>query len=120
VWADVEMVDVYAKAQKMCALFTELAEGRCGKHGITLYGHRDWATRGSHVCLAHEQAYAVMQALISRSVIGDFRAPDMMRFGFAPLYNSFADVWDAVEHLALVLDGKLWDVPEFREKKAVT
>ena len=120
VWADVEMADVYAKAQKMCALFTELAEGACGKLGVTLYGSRDWATRGSHVCLRHEQAYAVMQALIARGVIGDFRAPDMMRFGFAPLYNSYADVWDAVEHLAQVLDGRLWDVPEFREKKAVT
>ena len=120
VWADVEMVDVYAKAQKMCALFTELAEARCGAHGVTLYGSRDFAHRGSHVCLRHTQAYAIMQALISRRVIGDFRAPDMMRFGFAPLYNSYADVWDAVEVLREVLDERLWDVAEFRERKAVT
>ena len=120
VWADVEMADVYAKAQKMCALFVELTEARCGAHGISLYGTRNWAARGSHVCLRHDQSYAIMQALISRRIIGDFRAPDMMRFGFAPLYNSFADVWDAVEHLAQVLDGKLWDVPEFRARKAVT
>ncbi len=120
VWADIEMVDVYAKAQKMCALFVELAEARCGAHGVTLYGSRDFAHRGSHVCLRHTQAYAIMQALISRRVIGDFRAPDMMRFGFAPLYNSYVDVWDAVEVLRGVLDGGLWDVEEFRERKAVT
>ncbi len=120
VWADVEMVDVYAKAQKMCALFVELAEARCGAHGISLYGSRDWSHRGSHVCLRHDQSYAIMQALISKRVIGDFRSPDMMRFGFAPLYNSYADVWDAVEVLHQVLDKKLWDVPQFRERKAVT
>ena len=120
VWADVEMVDVYAKAQKMCALFTELAEARCGAHGVALYGTRDWGHRGSHVCLRHDQAYAIMQAMIHAKVIGDFRSPDMMRFGFAPLYNSYADVWDAVEKLAQVLDQKLWDTPEFRDRKAVT
>ena len=120
VWAGVEMVDVYAKAQKMCALFTELAEERCGAYGITLYGSRNWSVRGSHVCLRHPEAYAVMQALISKRVIGDFRGPDMMRFGFAPLYNSYADVWDAVEVLHNVLDRRLWDVPQFRDRKAVT
>jgi kynureninase len=120
VWADVEMVDVYAKAQKMCALFVELAEARLVKHNVKLYGARDFATRGSHVALRHEQSYAIMQALISKRVIGDFRAPDMMRFGFAPLYNSYTDVWDAVEVLREVLDEKLWDVPKFRERKAVT
>ena len=120
VWVDVEMVDVYAKAQKMCALFTELAEARCGKHGVKLYGSRDWGHRGSHVCLRHDEAYAIMQAMIHAKVIGDFRSPDMMRFGFAPLYNSYADVWDAVEKLSQVLDGRLWEVAEFRERKAVT
>jgi kynureninase len=120
VWADVDMVDVYAKAQKICALFVELAEARLATHNIKLYGARDFAKRGSHVCLRHEQSYAIMQALIAKRVIGDFRAPDMMRFGFAPLYNSYTDVWDAVEVLRDVLDEKLWDVPKFRERKAVT
>ncbi len=120
VWADVAMVDVYAKAQKMCALFTELAEARLAKHDVKFYGLRDFAGRGSHVCLRHEQSYAIMQALISKRIIGDFRSPDMMRFGFAPLYNSYADVWDAVEMLREVLDEKLWDVQKFRERKAVT
>jgi kynureninase len=120
VWADVNMEDVYVKAKQMCGMFAELAEERCGKHGVKLFGSRDMNARGSHVCLQHPESYAVMQALIARGVIGDFRAPDLIRFGFAPLYNRFVDVYDAVEHLAQVLDGKLWDVPEFRMRKAVT
>jgi kynureninase len=120
VWADVDMHDVYAKAQKQCAMFAELAEQRCGKHGIKLFGSRDFSKRGSHVCLEHDESYAVMQALISRKVIGDFRAPNLMRFGFAPLYVSFADVFDAVEILADVLDNRLWDDPKFKAKNAVT
>ncbi len=120
VWADVDMADIYAKAQKQCAMFAELAEQRCGKHGIKLFGGRDFSKRGSHVCLAHDQSYAVMQALISRKVIGDFRAPNLMRFGFTPLYVSYADVYDAVEILADVLDNRLWDNPKFLAKNAVT
>jgi kynureninase len=120
VWADVDMNVVYAKAQKQCAMFTALAEVRCGKHGIKLFGSRDFTKRGSHVCLEHDESYAVMQALISRKVIGDFRAPNLMRFGLTPLYVSYADVYDAVEILADVLDNRLWDDPKFRAKNAVT
>ena len=61
-----------------------------------------------------------MQALIAAKVIGDFRAPDMIRFGFTPLYTRYADVWDAVDGLARILDGRLWDQPQFRARKAVT
>ena len=76
--------------------------------------------RGSHVSLHHPQGYAVMQALIASGVVGDFRMPDMMRFGFTPLYTSFAEVWDAVEILARILEGEEWDQPQFLAKKAVT
>ncbi len=117
VWADVTMEDIYEKAKKLCGLFVELAEQRCE---VKLFGSRDMNTRGSHVCLQHPESYAIMQALIAHGVVGDFRAPDLMRFGFAPLYNSFADVWDSVEILAKILSERLWDVPEFRVKKAVT
>jgi kynureninase len=120
VWADVDMDVVYAKAQKQCAMFTELAEARCGRHGIKLFGSRDFSKRGSHVCLEHEQSYAVMQALISRKLIGDFRAPNLMRFGFTPLYVSYTDVYDAVEILADVLDNRIWDNPKFLAQNAVT
>jgi kynureninase len=66
------------------------------------------------------EGYAVMQALIAAKVIGDFRAPDLIRFGFTPLYTRYADVWDAVDCLARILDGRLWDQPQFRARKAVT
>ncbi len=116
----VDMVKLHAKAKKQCALFAELAEQRCGKLGISVHGSRDWDSRGSHVCLAHDEAYAVMQALISRKVIGDFRAPNLMRFGFTPLYTGFADVYDAVEHLHQVLSKHIWDKPKFKAKAVVT
>jgi kynureninase len=119
-WADVDMEIVYAKAKTMCQLFAQLAEEQCGPFGIKLFGGRDFAERGSHVCLQHPESYAVMQALIARKVIGDFRAPDLLRFGFAPLYNSFEDVWNAVAILKDVLASSAWNVPEFRQKKAVT
>lgn len=81
---------------------------------------RALADRGSHVSLHHPEGHAVMQALIAANVVGDFRAPDMMRFGFTPLYTSFRDVWDAVEILARILDGRDWGQAEFRARKAVT
>ena len=61
-----------------------------------------------------------MQALIAANVVGDFRAPDMMRFGFTPLYTSFADVWDAVDILVRILERREWDQPQFRARNAVT
>ena len=120
VWKGVDMKKLHAKAQKQCAMFAELAEERCGKFGITVHGEQNWAERGSHVCLAHDESYAIMQALISRKVIGDFRAPNLMRFGFTPLYVSYTDVYDAVEHLHTVLSKRLWDKKKFKAKSAVT
>jgi len=119
-WKGVSMQRLYAKAVKQCALFAELAEQRCGKFGISVFGEPNFAERGSHVCLQHEQAYAVMQAMIVRGVVGDFRAPNLMRFGFTPLYVSYADVYDAVEHLHEVLSRKLWNKKKFLAKKSVT
>jgi kynureninase len=76
--------------------------------------------RGGHVCFAHKEGYAVMQALIARGVIGDFRAPDLMRFGFSPLFLSYADVWRAADRLADVLRTEEWRRPEFNRRGAVT
>jgi kynureninase len=81
---------------------------------------REAQARGSHVAFRHAQAYAVMQGLIARGVIGDFRAPDLMRFGFAPLYNRHADIWHAVEALHDVLQTGAWDRAEFKQRNAVT
>jgi kynureninase len=115
------MAGLRRKSVALTRLFIELVESRCAGHGLTLASPRDDAQRGSQVCFAHaDAAYAVMQALIARNVIGDFRAPDILRFGFTPLYTRFVDVWDAVEQLQQVLDSGEWREPRFNQRTAVT
>ena len=121
------MAALRAKSLALTDLFIELVETRCAGHGLTLATPRVHAQRGSQVCLARGAgAYAIVQALIARNVIGDFRAgdgglhPDILRFGFTPLYIGFEDVWQAVEHLRQVLDSGEWQRPEFNQKHAVT
>ena len=113
------MRDVQAKSRKLSQLFIEEVEVRCGKE-VSLASPRDPESRASHVVFAHPSGYAVMQALIARGVIGDFRAPDLMRFGFAPLYNSFADMVRAANILADILATREWDQPRFHERAKVT
>lgn len=120
VWDDVDIGAVRAKSVALCTLFVDLVARRCAGHGITVAGPREMALRGSHVALHHPQGHAVMQALVAAGVVGDFRAPDMMRFGFTPLYTRFTDVWDAVDTLATILASRAWDRPHFQARKAVT
>ena len=120
VWDDVDMQVLRTKSLALCKTFIDLVESRLSAHGVTVEGPRDMNARGSHVSIHHPQGYAVMQALIAANVVGDFRAPDMMRFGFTPLYTSFAEVWDAVDIMARILDGQEWNQPQFLAKKAVT
>jgi kynureninase len=109
------------KSLALTDLFISLVEERCANEGLTLVTPRDHARRGSQVCLAREEgAYAIVQALIARGVIGDFRAPDILRFGFTPIYTSFEDVWNAVEHMKQVFDSGEWRRSEFNQKHAVT
>jgi kynureninase len=95
-------------------------ETRCAGHGLTLTGPRDMAERGLHVSFAHPDAHAIVQALIARGVIGDFRDPDIARFGFSPLYLSHAEVWEAVEILREILETRAHERPEYRARAAVT
>jgi kynureninase len=120
VWDDVDMGVLRKKSLDLCRTFIGLVESRFAAHGVKVAGPRGMAERGSHVSLHHPQGYAVMQALIAANVVGDFRSPDMMRFGFTPLYTSFAEVWDAVDILTRILDGREWDQPQFLARKAVT
>ena len=115
----VAMRDLVAKARTLTQLFVDAVEARCGS-SVRLESPRDPAGRGSHVVFAHPEGYAVMQALIARGVIGDFRAPDHMRFGFAPLYTRFADAWRAAEILGEILATREWDQPRFRARAKVT
>ncbi len=103
------MAAIRAKSLALTDLFIELVETRCAGHGLELVTPREHARRGSQVSLMHPHGYAVMQALIRRGVIGDYREPGIIRFGFAPLYNSYADVWDAVEILRQILEARDYD-----------
>jgi kynureninase len=118
-FAGIAMRDVEAKAGGLSRLFVDEVEARCGDQ-VRLASPRDASHRGSHVVFAHPDGYAVMQALIARGVIGDFRAPDLMRFGFAPLYNRFSEVWRAAKTLGDILASREWDHPRFRERAKVT
>jgi len=115
-----DLTQLRAKSQALTEAFITLVEARCAGQGLSLATPRDPARRGSQVSLAHEQGYAVMQALIARGVVGDFRAPDLLRFGFSPLYIRHVDVWDAAETLRDVLVTGAWRRPEFLHRAAVT
>ncbi|MBS3021814.1 Kynureninase [Comamonas sp. PE63] len=132
------MAALRKKSLALTDLFIQLVEERCQGHGLGLATPREHAARGSQVCLTREEglgldgqnsgAYAIVQALIARGVIGDFRKgdggtgkhKDILRFGFTPLYVGFADVWNAVEHLRQVLESGEWQRPEFNTVHAVT
>ncbi|NMU90732.1 kynureninase [Achromobacter ruhlandii] len=117
---EADMAEVRRKSLALGDLFIALVEERCAGHPLTLVTPRDHAQRGSHVSLRHPNGYEVMQALIARGLIGDYREPEVLRFGLTPLYFGYADVWDAVEILKDVLDSKAWDKPEFKQRSAVT
>ena len=132
------MAALRTKSLALTGLFMALVEQRCAHLGLALVTPKDTACRGSQVCLSFAPggasepaarvgtgAYAIVQALIARGVIGDFRAgnaqhPDILRFGFTPMYLGFDDVWQAVEHLCQVLDSGEWQQPRFNQKHAVT
>ena len=109
VFAQTDMAAIRAKSLALTDLFIELVETQCAAHPLGLVTPREHAARGSHVSFTHPHGYAVMQALIERGVIGDYREPAIMRFGFTPLYTSFADVWDAVAILRAILDDEAYD-----------
>ncbi|MDR5855319.1 kynureninase [Caballeronia sp. LZ062] len=115
--------DMQALRRKSLALgdaFIALVEARCSEFPLSLATPREHAQRGSQVSFAHPHGYEVMQALIARGVIGDYREPGILRFGFTPLYTRFVDVWDAVDVLRDVLATESWRAPEFAERASVT
>ncbi|MEJ6479058.1 MAG: kynureninase [Octadecabacter sp.] len=118
IWDMTTMEDVRAQSMALCDQFIKGVEAACPM--LTLASPRDATQRGSQVSFKFADGYAAMQALIARGVIGDFRAPDIMRFGFTPLYIDSADVDAAVAIIADVMGNALWDTPEFHAKQAVT
>ena len=119
-WDGVDMQALQKKSHSLCQLFIDIVERDCARHNLKLVGPRNMQQRGSHVSFECAEGYAIMQALIARGIIGDFRAPNIIRFGFAPLYNSHVEVFDAAAALAVILDKRIWDTPEFLAKKSVT
>ncbi|WP_337057177.1 kynureninase [Pseudomonas sp. USHLN015] len=120
VFEDVDMQALRTKSVALCDLFIRLCDQELQGLGIELRTPRDAEQRGSQVSLAHADAYPVMQALIARGIVGDFRAPDILRFGFTPLYTRYQDVWECVAALREILERKEWDRPEFLARKSVT
>ncbi|MEP4293015.1 MAG: kynureninase [Rhizobiaceae bacterium] len=118
IWDQVEMTDVRARSIALSELFIREVEARCPQ--LTLASPRDPDQRGSQVSFRFHEGYAAMQALIARDVVGDFRAPDIMRFGFTPLYLDEQDILGAVEILEHIMTKDAWDTPHFKKRAAVT
>jgi kynureninase len=109
-----------AKSVALTELFIALVERDCREWGLEVVSPRDPVRRGSQVSLRHGEGYAIVQALIDAGVVGDFRAPDLLRFGFAPAYVRFVDVWDAVVALTKIMEEGGWDRPGYRVRARVT
>lgn len=120
VFGQTSMEALREKSLALTDLFIERVQARCGQHPLTLVTPLEHARRGSHVSYEHPEGYAIIQALIDQGVVGDYREPRIMRFGFTPLYTRFVDVWDAVERLGEILDGETWRQERFMARKQVT
>jgi kynureninase len=120
VFDDVDLDQLRAKSLALTGLFMQLVQPICGEFGLEIITPRADARRGSHVSVSFAHGYEAMQALIARGIIGDFRAPDIMRFGFTPLYLRYRDVFDAAAALHDVLRSRAWSEPRFAVRAAVT
>jgi kynureninase len=116
---EADLAAVRAKSVALGERFAARVAARC-PGAFELASPADPAARGSQICLRHPHGYAIVQALIARGVIPDFRAPDILRFGFAPLYLRYVDIWDAVEQLADIMATRAWDAPQFHARATVT
>lgn len=115
-----DMATIRRKSQRMGDLFLRLVEERCAGLGLEPACPLDSEKRGSQVSLRHPHGYPIMQALIAAGVIGDFRTPDVLRFGLTPLYLRYRDVWDAVDRLKRILESESWRRSEFQNRQLVT
>ncbi|MEL6920460.1 MAG: kynureninase [Pseudomonadota bacterium] len=117
---DLAMADIQARSSRLTQIFIDEIGAFASDHHLRLATPVAPENRGSHVSWHHPNAYPVMQAMIDRGVIGDMRAPDFLRFGFAPLYNTETEVLQAAATLREILETKAWDAPQFHARKAVT
>ena len=121
VWAEVDLLALREKSLNLTDYFIDLIDWKCAGHDLILITPRERQQRGSQVSFTHpDGGYAIISALIAAGVVGDFRSPDILRFGFAPLYIGFADVWHAVDKFAHILETRQWDSLQFHARKTVT
>lgn len=118
--AGVKIEALWAKSIRLFDLFARLVDERCAGHGLACISPPEPERRGSHISFAHPHAFELCQALIADGVIGDFRTPDVLRFGLTPLYLGFEDVWTAVERLRDILETGRWHEPRFAVRGKVT
>ncbi len=116
----VSMTELRAKSQALTEIFRTLVQSRAAELGLEGVSPADPEARGSQISFRHEHAYAIVQALIAQGVTGDFRAPDILRFGFAPLYLRYIDAWDAAAYLVDTIESRAFDDERFRRRHAVT
>ena len=114
------MQTIRAKSLALTDLLIQLIDQECAQSDLTLITPLQHQHRGSHISLRHSHGYAIVQALIARGVIGDYREPEVIRFGVTPLYLSYTDIWYAVQHLKQVFLLKEWDQPQFHKRSQVT
>src|SRR5256714_9351760 len=119
-WLRVDQREARRKSMALGDLFIKLVDETCRDLGVEVTSPREARLRGSQVSLRHSEGYRVMRALIDRGVIGDFRTPDLLRFGFSALYTRYVDVFDAVRHLQEVLTSRAWNRPEYANRLPVT
>jgi kynureninase len=116
----IDMRDVRAHSERLTERFIEQADARLARHGFTVATPRTVEDRGSQVSLAHEHAYAIVQAAIDAGVVGDFREPDLCRFGFSPRHLTLDDVDEAVDRLDDLISSSRWREPRYAQRKTVT
>ncbi|PHS27701.1 MAG: kynureninase [Robiginitomaculum sp.] len=115
-----DMDAIRQKSMTLGDAFITLMEAHCGEYGFALASNAAADERGSQVAFTHPHGYAIMQALIDQGVIGDFRAPDILRFGLTPLYTRYVDIWDAVDAIKKVMDQNLWQAARYARRAQVT
>ena len=119
-WRHVDLQQVRRKAQQLGELFIGLVAAEPALRGLVLASPADSEQRGSQVCFQHEAGYAMIQALIAAGVLADFRAPNLLRFGFNPLYNQFVEVWDTVARLTEVVSKETYRQAAYQQRSLVT
>lgn len=120
VFDGIDMGEVRAKSMRLGQLFIELVDQRCANYGFSVVCPVDPEQRGSQISLGHDEGYRIMRALADRGVIGDFRAPNVLRFGLTPLYQRHVDIWDAVDTLRAIMESDAWRDPAYERRDLVT